>query len=134
MKVLIIPVPNMVPNEELTNAINNFFNEIGVATSMHIIEEGDATPHTASAKTQLMKAVDKVISYCGNGDDEIAFKSKFRALVINGGDINFELLDILTARKTKKEAQYLADNHLIWLPQFADRMLKACTTMYGENV
>lgn len=135
MKVLIIPVPNLVPNDEILAAMQNFFNEIGVATKMTIVEEPDATPSiTGVAKTPFMMAVDKCISQCGCGDNELSFKSKFRELVINHGDPNFELLELITARKNRKENQYLKDNHLEWLPAFADRMSKSIITLYGKDL
>lgn len=134
MKVLVIPVPNMVPNEEILQAISNFFNEIGVATKLTIIEEPDAQPSAEIVKTPFIKVIDKCISNCGCGDDVLAFKTKFRAMALNNGDINFELLEILTTRKRKTEIQYLKDTHLEWLPAYADRLLKSLRTVYGENV
>lgn len=134
MKVLIIPVPNLVPNEEILAAVQNLFNEIGVATKLTIVEEPDAAPHTATTKTPFMMAVDKCISQCGCGDNELSFKAKLREMVINRGDPNIELLEILMTRKTRKENQYLKDNHLEWLPQYAERLYKSITTLYGKDL
>lgn len=134
MKVLIIPVPNMVPNEEILSAIQGFFNEIGVATKLTIVEEPDAQPSMSFAKTKTIMAIDKCISMCGCGDNELAFKAKFREMVMNNGDPNFELLEILTSRKTRKETQYLKDNHLEWLPMYADRLYKSLNALYGKDL
>lgn len=134
MKVVLIPIPNNVSEKELKIATTAFFNELGFATSMHVISENEAIPNTTSTKTAFMKAVDKVISACGNPDDELSFKTKFRAAIANDGDPNFELLTILTARISKAENAYLTQNHLEWLPKFADRMLNACCVMYGKNL
>lgn len=134
MKVLIIPVPNVVPTEEILAAMQNFFNEIGVATKLTIVEEPDAEPLNTMAKTKIMLAVDKCISMCGCGDEELAFKAKFRNMVVNNGDINFELLEVLTSRKTRKEIQYLKDHHLEWLPNYADRLYKSLAVIYGKDV
>ena len=134
MKVIMIPVPNSVSEKEILVATTAFFNEIGFATSMHVLGDNDAIPNKAAVKTSFMKAVDKVISTCGNPDDEIAFKTTFRSTVINNGDPNYELLKILTARISKPEAAYLTQNHCEWLPKFAERMLNACNLMYGKNL
>lgn len=134
MKVLVIPVPNMVPTEDILAAIQGFFNEIGVATKLTIIEEPDAQPSTSTNKTPVMMAIDKCISVCGCGDEELAFKAKFREMVINHGDPNFELLELLISRKTRKEAQYLKDNHVEWLPNYADRLYKSITMLYGKDL
>ena len=71
---------------------------------------------------------------CGCGDEELAFKAKFREMVINHGDPNFELLELLVSRKTRKEAQYLKDNHVEWLPNYADRLYKSITMLYGKDL
>lgn len=134
MKTVIIPVPNNVSEKELLVATNAFFNELGFATSMHVITDNEAIPNQAAVKTSFMKAIDKVVSTCGNPDNEIAFKALFRDAVINDGDPNYELLKILTSRISKAEAAYLAQNHCEWLPKFADRMLNACNVMYGKNL
>ena len=133
MKVVVIPIPNNVSEKELLVATNAFFNELGFATSMHILGDNDAIPNTSTVKTSFMKALDKVISTCGNPDDEIAFKTLFREAVVNEGDPNYELLKILTSRLSKAEAAYLAQHHCEWLPKFAERMLNACDMMYGKN-
>lgn len=133
MKVVVIPIPNNVSEKELLVATNAFFNELGFATSMHIFGDNDAIPNTSAIKTSFMKALDKVISTCGNPDDEIAFKTLFREAIINEGDPNYELLKILTSRLSKAEATYLAQHHCEWLPKFAERMLNACNMMYGKN-
>lgn len=133
MKVAIIPIPNSVSEKELLVATNAFFNELGFATSMHTLSDADAIPNKSTVKTSFMKAVDKVISTCGNPDDEIAFKSMFREAIINNGDPNYELLKILTARISKAEEAYLSQHHCEWLPKFAERMLNACNVMYGKN-
>lgn len=134
MKVVVLPVPNHVSEKELLVATNAFFNELGFATSMHVISDNEAIPNKTAVKTSFMKAVDKVISTCGNPDDELAFKTMFREAVINNGDPNYELLGVLTSRMSKAEAAYLAHNHCEWLPKFAERMLNACNTMYGQNL
>ena len=133
MKVVVIPIPNNVSEKELLVATNAFFNELGFTTSMHIFSDNDAIPNASTVKTSFMKALDKVISTCGNPDDEIAFKTLFREAVINEGDPNYELLKILTSRLSKAEAAYLAQHHCEWLPKFAERMLNACDMMYGKN-
>ena len=133
MKVVVIPIPNNVSEKELLVATNAFFNELGFATSMHVFSDNDAIPNTSAVKTSFMKALDKVISTCGNPDDEIAFKTLFREAVVNEGDPNYELLKILTSRLSKAEAAYLAQHHCEWLPKFAERMLNACNMMYGKN-
>lgn len=133
MKVVVIPIPNNVSEKELLVATNAFFNELGFATSMHVFGDNDAIPNTSTVKTSFMKALDKVISTCGNPDDEIAFKTLFREAVVNEGDPNYELLKILTSRLSKAEAAYLAQHHCEWLPKFAERMLNACNMMYGKN-
>lgn len=133
MKVVVIPIPNNVSEKELLVATNAFFNELGFATSMHVFDDNDAIPNTSTVKTSFMKALDKVISTCGNPDDEIAFKMLFREAVVNKGDPNYELLKILTSRLSKAEAAYLAQHHCEWLPKFAERMLNACNMMYGKN-
>lgn len=134
MKVLIIPVPNMVPNEEILAAMQLFFNEIGVATKLTIVEEQDASPLGATTKSPFMMAIDKCISQCGCGDDELAFKARFREMSLNHGDPNVELLDIITSRKTRKEVQYLKEKHLEWLPQYAERLYKSISTLYGKDL
>lgn len=134
MKVVVIPIPNSVSEKELLIATNAFFNEIGFTTSMHVFSDTDAVPNTKNAKTSFMKAVDKVISTCGNPDDVLAFKTQFRAAVINNGDPNFELLTLLVSRTSKAEQAYLSQNHLEWLPRFADGLLNACKMMYGKDI
>lgn len=134
MKVVFIPVPNAVTEKDILAATTAFFNEIGLATTMHVLKEEDAIPNSISMKTSFMKAVDKAISICGNPDDTLAFKTKFRSAVINNGDPNFELLTLLVSRTSKAEQAYLAQNHLEWLPKFADSMLNACKMMYGKDI
>ena len=134
MKVVIIPIPNSVSETEFKIAMNAFFNELGFTTATHVFSENDAVPNTANVKTSFMKAVDKVISICGDPDEVLAFKSQFRAAVINNGDPNYELLTILVARRSKAEQAYLVQNHLEWLPRFADSMLNACRMMYGKDL
>lgn len=134
MKVVVIPIPNSVSEKEFKIAMAAFFNELGFTTMTHMFSDSDAVPNTANAKTSFMKAVDKVVSICGNPDDVLAFKTMFRAAVINNGDPNFELLTLLVSRTSKAEQAYLAQNHLEWLPRFADSMLNACRMMYGKDL
>ena len=134
MKVVVIPIPNSVSETEFKIAMAAFFNELGFTTVTHVFNDTDAVPNTANSKTSFMKAIDKVISTCGNPDDVLAFKTQFRAAVINDGDPNFELLNILVARRSKAEQAYLAQNHLEWLPRFADGLLNACKMMYGKDI
>ena len=135
MKVLIVPIPNTISNNDCEAAMKCFFNEIGIATKMIVIESSDATPNPlTNQSTQFTNLVNRCIEICGCGDNELSFKANFRKMVINDGDVNFDLLEILTSRKTRKEIQYLKDNHLEWLPNYADRLYKSLIVIYGKDV
>jgi hypothetical protein len=122
MKVILFCLPNTVSESDLAGGLNILFNELGIKVPVRVFSENDAKPIESIEDSSYIKAVKALIKACGVQTTSPTFKSVAFAAVLNNGNVNTELLKILS-NPSKIDLNWLYRNNIQWIVEWSKSIL-----------